>query len=163
MAVAAERLDEATFAKFFACGIKGFGDAIGIKEERVAGREQALRKGAIPILEDAQDCGSSGEAFEGIIGAKKKGREMAAVYVAETPRGSVVLGEEESGEGGVGGIVAEELVHRSQKAMRLVEGDGALATQIGLEIGHEKSGGNAFAGNVGNHEAEAFVPRCRKS
>jgi len=40
--------------------------------------------------------------------------------------------------------------------------DGALAAEIGLEIGHEESGGDAFAGDVADDEAEAVVTEAEE-
>lgn len=39
----------------------------------------------------------------------------------------------------------------------MIESDGALAAEVGLEIGHEESGGDAFAGYIGDDEAEALA------
>lgn len=109
-AVTTESVDQARFAEFFAVGAERFGDAVGIEDQGVAGTELAFGDGAFPILEDAQDGGGGGKAFEGIVGAEDQRRKVAAVDVAEAARRVVVLGEEESGEGGVGGIVAKELI-----------------------------------------------------
>jgi len=46
--------------------------------------------------------------------------------------------------------------------MGLVERDGALAAYIGLQIGHQQSRRDAFAGNVANHEADAVRPKREK-
>ena len=87
---------------------------------------------------------------------------MAAVGVTKTAGGVVVFGEEKRGEGGVSGVVAEELIHRAQEAIGLIERDAALAAEIGLKIGHEQGGGDAFAGNVADDEAEAFSSELQK-
>ena len=80
---------------------------------------------------------------------------MAAIYIAEAAAGDVVIGEEEGGEGTVWGVLAEELIDGAQEALGLIERDGGLAAEIGLKISHEESGGDAFAGNVGDNQAEA--------
>ena len=82
---------------------------------------------------------------------------MAAVGVAQAAGGVVIFGEEEGGEGAVGSVVAKELVHRAQEALGLIESNGALAAQIGLKIGHQEGGGDAFSGDVADDEAEAFA------
>ena len=46
------------------------------------------------------------------------------------------------------------MIDGAEETLRLVERDGALAAEIGLQIGHEKSGGDAFAGNVTDDQAE---------
>ena len=87
---------------------------------------------------------------------------MAAVDVAEAAAGDVVVGEEERGEGAVGSVLREELIDGAEEALRLVERDSALAAEIGLQIGHEESGGDAFAGNVTDDQAEAVGAEVEK-
>src|SRR5229473_1766848 len=133
--------DEALFAELFVCGVVGFGDAIGVEGKGVACAKLAFSNLAIPFFENAQDGGSGMEAFHSAIAAEEKAGEMAAIGVAQVARGVVVFGEEESGERAVGRIVAKELIHGAHKALRLVQSEGALAAQVGLEIGHQESGG----------------------
>src|SRR5579859_7918487 len=80
---------------------------------------------------------------------------MAAVDVAQAAGRDVVIGEEERGEGAVGRVLREKLIDGLQETLGVVERDGALAAEIGLQIGHEEGGGDAFAGNVGDDQAEA--------
>ena len=82
---------------------------------------------------------------------------MAAVGIAEAASRVVIFGEKESGEGAVGGVLAEKLIDRTQEALRLIDSDGALAAKIGLKIGHQESGGDALSGNVADDEAEAVA------
>src|SRR5258708_22318304 len=77
---------------------------------------------------------------------------MAAVGIAQAAGGVVVFGEEEGGECAVGSVVAKELVDGTKEALGLVEGDGTLAAQIGLKIGHQESGGDAFSRDVADEE-----------
>jgi len=155
MVVAAKDIEQALLAEFFARGTEGFGDAVGIQRERVAGAELAFVKRAIPFSERAHDSGRGREAMDGIVGAEKKWREMAAVGIAEAARGVVEFGEEERGERGVGSIFAEELIDRAKQPAG-IGGHDALAAQVGLQIGHEKRRGNAFAGDVADDQADAF-------
>lgn len=108
--VAAEGVEEALFAKFFEGRIEGFGDAVGIEDKGVAGMELAFADFAVPIAEGAEDGGGGVKRFDGGIGAEDEATEVAAVGVAETPRGVAIFGEEERGEGTVGGVFAEELI-----------------------------------------------------
>jgi hypothetical protein len=87
---------------------------------------------------------------------------MAAIGVAQAARGVVVFGEEEGGESAVGSVVAKELVHGTQEALGLVEGDGALAAQIGLKIGHQESGGDAFPGDVADDETDTLAAEIQE-
>src|SRR5467141_72620 len=87
---------------------------------------------------------------------------MAAIGVTQVARGVVIFGEEEGGKGAIGSVVAKELVHGTQEALRLIESHGALAAQIGLQIGHQESGGDSFSGDVADDEAEAAAPETEE-
>src|SRR5438445_5444620 len=87
---------------------------------------------------------------------------MATVGVAQTASGVVIFGEEERGESAIGGILAKKAIHRLQEALRLVQSDGALAAQIGLEVGHQESGGDSFSRDVPDDESEAFAAQIEK-
>ena len=87
---------------------------------------------------------------------------MTTVCVTEAMSCVVVFSEEESGEGAVGGVFAKELVDGAQETLRLIESNGALAAEIGLKIGHQKSGGNAFSGNVADDEPKALTAQVKK-
>src|SRR5260370_40564029 len=144
--------DEALFAELFVCGVVGFGDAIGVEGEGVACAKLAFSNLAIPILENAQDGGGGFEALDGAIAVEEKSGEMAAIGVTQVACGVVVLGEEKGGESTDGSIVAKELVHGAHQSVRLIESDGAQAAQVGLEIGHQESGGKSFSGDVADHK-----------
>ena len=79
---------------------------------------------------------------------------MAAVNVADKAARDVVIDEEERGEGAVGRVLGKELIDGAQEALRLIERNSALAAEIGLQIGHQQRGGDAFARNVADNEAE---------
>ena len=151
--VAAEGGDEAIFAEFFVVGIEGFGYAVGIKDEGVAGLELAFADFAIPVVEGAEDGGGGAETFDGGIAAEDQAGEMAAIDVADAAGKFVVLGEEERGERAAGRVFAEELIDGAEKVLRVVTRDGALAAKIGLQIGHEQGRGDPFAGDVADDEA----------
>jgi hypothetical protein len=50
---------EAGFAKFLTGRVEGFGDAVGVENERVAGTDLAFGEIAIPLFEGAHDGGRS--------------------------------------------------------------------------------------------------------
>lgn len=162
MVMVAKGIDEARLTKFLPGRAERFGDAVGVQNERIAGRELTFGEGTIPIFESAHDGGGGGQTFERIVGAQEKRRKMATVRIAKTARGVVVFGEEECGESGVSGVIAEKLIDGGEQTLRVVHGDGALAAEIGLKIGHEKSRGDAFAGDIGDDEAEAILAEVEK-
>src|SRR5258708_31636531 len=125
--MALQGFDEALFAELIVVRVVGLGDAIGVKGERVARVDLAFTDFAIPILENSQHRGGSVEALDGVVAAKNKSGKMAAIGVAQTAGGVVVFGEEESGEGALGGVFAEELADGAKEALRLVGGAWTLA------------------------------------
>jgi hypothetical protein len=160
--MAEERFDEAGFAVFFAIFAEGFGDAVGVEDEGVAGVDGALAQFAIPLFENAEDGGGGVEAVDRIVTAEDERGRMAAIDVAETAGGGVVIGQEERGEGTVRSVLGEELVDDTKNIFQAILRDGALAAEIGLQIGHEESGGDAFAGDVADDEAEAAWAEIEK-
>ena len=82
---------------------------------------------------------------------------MAAVGVAEAAGAVVVLGEEEGGVGAGGGVLKEHAVDRGEKTLGRFKSDADLTAKIGLQIGHEERGGDAFSGDVADDEREAVA------
>ena len=70
----------------------------------------AVDGGGVPVFEEAEDGGGGVEALDLAVAAEDDAGEMAAVGVAETAGGVVVVGEEDGGVGGVGGVLEEEAV-----------------------------------------------------
>ena len=122
-----ERVEEARLAELFAIVIEGFGDAVGVEGEDVAGSDLAFADFAVPLFENAKDGGGGVEAGDGVVGAEEKRGEMAAIGEAEDAGGVVVFGEEERGVGAVGGVFAEELVNGAEQMIGLMVGDSAEA------------------------------------
>ena len=142
-------------------GVEGFGDAVGVEGESVAGVELAFVERGVPILEGAHDCGGGFEAMDGIVGAQQKRWKMAAVGVAQAAGDVVELREEQCGERGVGGVFAEELIDGTEQASG-IRGQGPLAAQVGLQIGHEQRGSDAFAGNVADDQRETIFTQVQE-
>jgi len=131
-AMAEEGFDEAGFAVFVAGFVEGFGDAVGVEDEGVARLDGAFAQFAVPLFENAEDGRGGVEAVYGIVAAEDERGRMAAIDVAESAGGDVVIGEEERGEGTVGSILREELVDDTKNIFQAIVGDGALAAEIGL-------------------------------
>jgi hypothetical protein len=109
------------------------------------------------LREQAEKGAGGVEAFDGVIGAQDKAGKMSAVGIAEELGVVIVHGKEERGVGAVDCVLVEHAVYGLQQEFRTIEGDGTLAAQIGLQVGHEESGGDALAGNVANDEAEVLL------
>ena len=85
------------------------------------------------------------EPLEGAIFPEQKRAQMPAIYIAQAPLKVVVFGKEQGGIGAVARILVEQAIYQLQKALWLIEGNGALAAQVGLQIGHQQSSCNALA------------------
>ena len=86
---------------------------------------------------------------------------MAAVDVADAARGVVEFREEQRGEGSVGSIFAEELIDGAEQPA-WIDGHGALAAEIRLQVGHEQRGGNAFARDVADDQAKTLFAQMQE-
>ena len=86
-----------------------------------------------------------------------QGGEMPAVGVAQAAGLVVVFRIEKCGVGGFGRVLEEQSIDRAQEALGFVDGHGALAAQVGLKVGHEQRGSDAFTGDVADDEAEAIA------
>jgi hypothetical protein len=81
-AVAAEGIDQARLAKLFVGLVEGFGDAVGVEYQSVAGGEVGFAHRTIPGGEEADHRAGGFEAVDGPIAAENERREMAAVGIA---------------------------------------------------------------------------------
>src|ERR1700751_6147527 len=142
--------------------VEGFGDAIGIKSEGVAGVELAFFHVALPLLKSAENGGGGAEAVKGVISAQQQGGKMAAVDVTQAAGCVVVLGEEKRGEGTAGSVLAEKLIHGAEESLGLIQCDRRLAAQIRLQIGHQQSRRDAFSGNVADHQTQTFAAQIEE-
>src|SRR6266852_2028212 len=79
---------------------------------------------------------------------------MSTVSVAQALRLVVIFGKEEGGVGVVGGVVIKQFVDRSQKSLRVIPCNRALASQVGLQIRHQQSAGDSLTCNVAEHQAD---------
>src|SRR5271169_1884421 len=154
VAMALQTVEEALLAELFTVAVEGLGDAVGVERERVTCEEPGLAHGTVPILEESEDGSGGGEAFYTVIAANEQRREMPAIGVAQASRLIVVFREEKRGIGAIGRVLTEEAVDRAQETLRFFDRHGALTAQIGLQIGHEESGGNSLAGDVADYQAK---------
>jgi hypothetical protein len=66
----------------------------------------------------------------------------------------VIFRKEQGGVGTFGRILVKKTVHGFQGAHRFIESDIALAAQVRLQIGHQKSSSNSLPCNIGNNYPE---------
>src|SRR5256885_190984 len=78
---------------------------------------------------------------------------MSTVGVAQALRRVIIFGEEQSCVRVVGGILIKQLIHRSQQPLRVVPGNGTLAAEVRLQVGHQESARDALPCNVAQHQS----------
>ena len=87
---------------------------------------------------------------------------MSAIGVAEALRFIVVFGEEQGGVGTVGGVLVKKAIYRTKEDLGMSEGESALATHVGLQVGHEQGCGNPLPGDVTDYKAEMLLAEIEK-
>ncbi len=92
--MAKERIHKARFAELVSSGVEGFGDAIGVEGENIAGCELTFADFALPLPENAKNGAGSIEAYHGAIDAQDQRGQVAAVGIAQQPRSVIVFAEE---------------------------------------------------------------------
>ena len=137
--------NQALLSEFFSFGTEGFGNAVCIERQCISGEEKAFPYRAVPFLEESQYRGRRIELFNAVVAAQQQSGEMPAIRVTQAAQPIVILSKEKSGLGCVGRILVEELIHRSQKELRLIQSHGALAAQVRLQIRHQKSSSDSFS------------------
>ena len=108
-----QRFDQALFSEFFSGIIERFGNAVGVKSERVAGEKLEFGNRAVPYREDSQYCARGIQPFQRAVAPQQKTGEVPAIGVTQTPQLVVIFREEEGGVGALGRILVKELVRSS--------------------------------------------------
>ena len=79
--------------------VEGFGNAVGVENQGVAGGKATFPYFALPAIEQADDRTGGIQRFQCVIAAENERRKMPAIRVAQAPRDVVVFDEEERCEG----------------------------------------------------------------
>ena len=87
---------------------------------------------------------------------------MSAIGIAETPCIVIVLGEKQRRESILGGVLVKEPVYRAQEEFGMSQRQRALAAQIGLQVSHQESRGNPFAGYVTDDQTDVLLSQVKK-
>src|SRR5436309_2223055 len=119
--------------------------------------ETAFCDRTVPFLKEAEDSAGGIEPHQRIIAAKQERGKMSTVGIAQAPRLVVKFSKEEAGIRVIRRILIEKLIHGMQKAFRFIQGNGTLAPQIGLQVGHQKSASNSLPGNITQHQAKPLA------
>ena len=87
---------------------------------------------------------------------------MSAIGVSQPPRRVVVVGKEERCVGVVAGVFVEQTVHGPEERLRLIKRQCRLAPQAGLQICHQQSCSDPFAGNIPDDHAQPLCPAAQE-
>jgi len=148
--------DHAVFAPFFVFAIHGFGDAVGVGEEDVAGVHGKGILSVFGIGEQADD-GAGGFEWNGLTISENIGRIVARVDEGEEPGDWIVFGVEEGGVAVGGGGLVDQFVDVADEAGEVALLERCDAAEAGTKACHEECSGDAFAGDVAEGEGEAAV------
>ncbi len=155
----ADRGQPARVAKFRAVFIECFDDAVGEKNQRVAGMQIFRGSFVCGRGNDSERHAADVESFHVAIGAPQNRRIVTRIHVAEAPRSGFVLGENRGGEAeaieAVRARVAIQAQHQIRERCPLSR-DGAQAR---LQRRHEQCGGDAFSGDVGDYQRQFAAVR----
>src|SRR6185503_16241898 len=149
-----QRFNQTLLAIFFIHIVKGFGYAIRVECQCVSVEEFPFPYRAVPLFKQSQHSRCGIEPVNGAIAPNQKSAKMTAIRVAQAAGIVVIFTKEQRGVRAISRILVEELVHRSQESLRLIQSDRALAAQVRLQVGHQESGGDAFADDVADHQAK---------
>src|SRR5271166_291124 len=154
LTMSSQGFDKALLSEFLSCRVERFGYAVGVECECVSGGEWTLSGRALPFLEEAQHGARRVEPFQGTVVPEQERGEMPAIYITQALHSVVVLGKKQGGVGIVRRILVKCAIYQLQEALRLIQRDCALAAQVRLQIGHQKSSCDSFSCNVTDHQAE---------
>src|SRR6185437_5171175 len=87
---------------------------------------------------------------------------MPAVGVTQAARFVVVIGEKERRIRIVSRVFIEEAVYGAEEKFWIRQRKSALAAQIGLQVGHQQSSSDPFAGDVANHQTQPAFSYVQK-
>src|SRR6516164_197658 len=87
---------------------------------------------------------------------------MATIRVTQATGCIVVYPEEQRGKRTVGDVLAKKLVHGAQEPLGLIQRDRALASHIGLQIGHQEGCRDPLARDVADNEANPPPTKVEK-
>src|SRR5260370_2937177 len=140
--------DQALLSKVFSIVIERVSDHVRVECQYVSWKEQTFGNQAVPLWEQSQDSGSGIKPLKSVIAPKKKRGVVPTIHVAQAPSFIIVFGKEKRGIGAVGRVFIEQLVHRPQEPLRLIQSDCTLAPQVSLQVGHQESGTDPLSSRI---------------
>jgi hypothetical protein len=162
VAMSVQPFYQGCFSELLTLSIVGFRYTIRVERQQIAGLELAFGDRAIPISKQAQQRCGGVEAHARVVGAENQRREMSAVGVPEALGVIVVFGKEERGICAVTGVLVKQAVDRAQEEFGMSLSQRALAAQVGLQVCHEKGGGDAFARDISDDQSQLSLAQVKK-
>ena len=87
---------------------------------------------------------------------------MPAIGIAQPPASIVVFREKQRRVSALRRVGEEQLVHRLEKTLRLVDGHRALAAQVRLQIRHQQRPRDSLARDIADHQPQPVPPQAQK-
>src|SRR5262249_17554394 len=117
---------------------------------------------AVPFVKKAQHSARRFQSLQSAVTAEKQPSIVSAIRVAQPPLIIVIFSKEDRCIGALDCVFVKELVHRSQKALWLLERHRALTPQICLKICHQQRSSNPLAGNVTDDDAQLLLAEAEE-
>ena len=155
-AVGSEDFDKTLLIEFVVGCIIGFGDAIAVEYQRVAGVQMGVHFAVGSGVENSEDGAAAGEHFGVAVGAHEDGRIVSRIGIGEIAGGGIEYGEEESDEAIARAISASGFVD-SRHEMRQIAGIFGQHVDAGLECHHHEGGRHAFSRHIAEGEGDAAI------
>src|SRR5262249_7898731 len=123
VAVAAQGFHQTRFAEFFAIRVEGLGDAVGVEDQCVSGKEIPLPRAAIPTFEEPQHRARRIKPFQLAVAAEQQRGKVAAVRIAQATLSVAIFAKKERRKGALLGVLVKESMDREQEALRLFKNE----------------------------------------
>ncbi len=149
---AADDVEPAVVGKFFAGGVESFDYSVGEEDQRVARLESDFGGRKCGFRRDAEGEAAGFEALGGRICATNNGGVVPCVDVGEATGGGIVFSEDSGGEALAAEAVGAGVMIEADGELAEREAFGGDGAQAGLQRGHEESGGDTFACDIGHDE-----------
>ena len=170
---AAEEILQPVFAELLLGGIERFGDAVGERDEHIAGLQVDGRllvcssagtvPSTVPPIESSWISGSSTPARRPSRARSRYGGLWPALTYRSWRAALVELRVEERRVAVRAGRAMQEVIHLRRELRQRRPFLGGDDPERRLHDGHDERRGDAFAGDVGQRDADPRSPRSRKS
>ena len=89
-------------------------------------------------------------------------RKVPTVHIAQTAGGIIVISKEKRCVTAVTGAFVEQAVHGREQLPDVFECHRILATQVGLQVGHQEGARYPLARNISQHQRHTSGPQLKE-